>query len=158
MSTICYVGPRDTKRRHGTSYQRVNSIVVERDIKQINNQRKKSINGRLYQEHRQERGKILPVCLRQKVGGIQSGTAAPLGCWGIFIRELQDAGRMGSLMSQGGAWMAQSLLFWFFFRFYLFIHERHRHRERGRDTGRGRSRLHAGSPMQDLIPDPWITT
>ena len=25
------------------------------------------------------------------------------------------------------------------------------HRERGRDTGRGRSRLHAGSPMQDLI-------
>ena len=26
------------------------------------------------------------------------------------------------------------------------------HRERGRDTGRGRSRLHAGSPMWDLIP------
>ena len=25
-------------------------------------------------------------------------------------------------------------------------------RERGRDTGRGRSRLHAGSPMWDLIP------
>ena len=24
--------------------------------------------------------------------------------------------------------------------------------ERGRDTGRGRSRLHAGSPMWDLIP------
>ena len=24
-------------------------------------------------------------------------------------------------------------------------------RERGRDTGRGRSRLHAGSPMRDLI-------
>ena len=27
-----------------------------------------------------------------------------------------------------------------------------RERERGRDTSRGRSRLHAGSPMQDLIP------
>ena len=25
-------------------------------------------------------------------------------------------------------------------------------RERGRDTGRERSRLHAGSPMWDLIP------
>ena len=33
-----------------------------------------------------------------------------------------------------------------------------RHTERGRDTGRGRSRLHAGSPMQDLIPDPRIPT
>ena len=41
-------------------------------------------------------------------------------------------------------------------RFYLFIHERHR--ERGRDTGRGRSRLHVGSPMQDLIPGPWDHT
>ena len=30
--------------------------------------------------------------------------------------------------------------------------ERERERERGRDTGRGRSRLHAGSPMWDLIP------
>ena len=40
--------------------------------------------------------------------------------------------------------------FFFFLRFYLFIHERHTHR--GRDTGRGRSRLHAGSPMWDLIP------
>ena len=30
--------------------------------------------------------------------------------------------------------------------------ERERERERrGRDTGRGRSRLHAGSPMWDLI-------
>ena len=29
--------------------------------------------------------------------------------------------------------------------------ERQRERERGRDTGRGRSRLHAGSPMWDLI-------
>ena len=29
-----------------------------------------------------------------------------------------------------------------------------RERERGRDTGRGRSRLHAGSPMQDLILGP----
>ena len=37
-----------------------------------------------------------------------------------------------------------SFLFFIFKRFYLFIHER------GRD--RGRSRLHAGSPMWDLIP------
>ena len=37
----------------------------------------------------------------------------------------------------------------FFLRFYLFIHERVT--ERGRDIGRGRSRLHAGSPMWDLI-------
>ena len=29
--------------------------------------------------------------------------------------------------------------------------ERERERERGKDTGRGRSRLHAGSPMWDLI-------
>ena len=27
-----------------------------------------------------------------------------------------------------------------------------RDKEKGRDTGRGRSRLHAGSPIQDLIP------
>ena len=26
-------------------------------------------------------------------------------------------------------------------------------RERGRDTGRGKSRLHAGSPTRDSIPD-----
>ena len=31
-------------------------------------------------------------------------------------------------------------------------------RERGRDTDRGRNRLLAGSPMQDSIPDPGITT
>ena len=31
---------------------------------------------------------------------------------------------------------------------------RERERERGGDTGRGRSRLHAGSPMWDLIPGP----
>ena len=30
--------------------------------------------------------------------------------------------------------------------------ERERERERGKDTGRGRSRLHAESPMWDLIP------
>ena len=35
--------------------------------------------------------------------------------------------------------------------------ERERERERGRDTGRGRSRLHAGSLMWNLIPDPKIT-
>ena len=29
--------------------------------------------------------------------------------------------------------------------------KRERERERGKDTVRGRSRLHAGSPMQDLI-------
>ena len=39
-----------------------------------------------------------------------------------------------------------------FLGFYLFIHERHR--ERGRDTDRGRSRLHARSPMWDLI---WVS-
>ena len=27
-------------------------------------------------------------------------------------------------------------------------------KKRGRDTGRGRNRLHAGSPMRDLIPGP----
>ena len=38
-------------------------------------------------------------------------------------------------------------------RFYLFMRERERERERerGRDVGRGRSRLHAGSPIWDLI-------
>ena len=51
----------------------------------------------------------------------------------------------------------------FFFKI-LFIHswetqrerekETGKERERGRDTGRGRSRLHAGSPMWDLIPGP----
>ena len=35
---------------------------------------------------------------------------------------------------------------------YLFIHERHT--ERGRDTGRRTSRLHAVSPMPDLIQGP----
>ena len=30
--------------------------------------------------------------------------------------------------------------------------EREREREVGRDIGRGRSRLHAGSPTQDLVP------
>ena len=39
---------------------------------------------------------------------------------------------------------------------YLFIRDTHRERERSRDLGRGRSRLHAGSPMWDLIPDPGI--
>ena len=39
----------------------------------------------------------------------------------------------------------------FFFQI-LFIYSRETQIERGRDTGRGRSRLHAGSPMWDLIP------
>ena len=36
------------------------------------------------------------------------------------------------------------------------MRERERERERSRDIGRGRSRLLAGSPMKDLIPDPGI--
>ena len=32
-----------------------------------------------------------------------------------------------------------------------------RERERGRDIGRGRSRLHAGSPIWDLIPGPPVS-
>ena len=50
----------------------------------------------------------------------------------------------------------------YFFLMILFIYswnthtQRERERERGRDPGRGRSRLHAGSPMWDLIPDPRI--
>ena len=39
------------------------------------------------------------------------------------------------------------------FKIYLFIHERQR--DRDRDTGRGRSRLPSGSPMLDLIREPW---
>ena len=35
---------------------------------------------------------------------------------------------------------------------YLFM--RGTEREKGRDTGRWRSRLHAGSPMRDSIPEP----
>nr|XP_055162229.1 translation initiation factor IF-2-like isoform X1 [Nyctereutes procyonoides] len=37
---------------------------------------------------------------------------------------------------------------------YLFMRDTHTHRERGRDAGRGRSRLHAGSPTWDSIPEP----
>ena len=35
---------------------------------------------------------------------------------------------------------------------YLFMRDRERKRMRGRGTGWGKSRLHAGSPMWDLIP------
>ena len=35
------------------------------------------------------------------------------------------------------------------------MRDRERETERGRDTGRGKSRLHAGSPMWDLIPGLW---
>ena len=41
-----------------------------------------------------------------------------------------------------------------FLRVYLFIYSWETQRERCRDTGRGRSRLHAGTPMLDLIPGP----
>ena len=41
----------------------------------------------------------------------------------------------------------------FIFLIYLFM----RPRERGSDIGRGRSRVHAGSPMWDLIPGPRTT-
>ena len=41
-------------------------------------------------------------------------------------------------------------------RSYLFIHKRHT--GRSRDIGRRRSRLHAGSLMWDLIPDPRIVS
>ena len=44
----------------------------------------------------------------------------------------------------------------FFFLKRLFIHERHT--ERGRDIGRGRNRLHAGSPLWDLILRLWDHT
>ena len=40
-----------------------------------------------------------------------------------------------------------------FFKDFIYLFMRDIERERGRDTGRGRSRLHAGSPMWDLIPD-----
>ena len=41
----------------------------------------------------------------------------------------------------------------FFKKSYLFIYSLKT--ERSRDIGRGRSRLPAGSPMQDSIPEPW---
>ena len=41
-------------------------------------------------------------------------------------------------------------LFFYFFK-YLFTYSFRESEERGRDTGRGRSRLHAQSPMWDLI-------
>ena len=41
------------------------------------------------------------------------------------------------------------------FFFKDFIYSWVTQRERGRDTGRGRSRLPAGNPMLDLIPQPW---
>ena len=48
--------------------------------------------------------------------------------------------------------VGQNLSSFFVFKRYLFIHEKQR--ERGRDIGRERRRLHAGSPMQDLILGP----
>ena len=42
----------------------------------------------------------------------------------------------------------------FFFKDFIYLFMRDRERERGRDPGRGRSRLHAGSPIWDSIPDP----
>ena len=40
-------------------------------------------------------------------------------------------------------------VFAFFKKYFIYLFMRDT--ERGRDTGRGRSRLHAGSPMWDLI-------
>ena len=62
-----------------------------------------------------------------------------------------------------GAWVAQLVnpVILLFLLKVLFIYswETDRQTDRqtdriGRDTGRGRSRLHAGSPMWDLIPEP----
>ena len=61
--------------------------------------------------------------------------------------------------------MRQNYYLLYFFKkdfIYLFMRNTHTHtqreteteKERDRDTGRGRSRLHAGSPMWDLIPKP----
>ena len=41
-------------------------------------------------------------------------------------------------------------IYLFILKIYLFMVDRERERER--EGGRGRSRLHAGSPMWDLIP------
>ena len=41
----------------------------------------------------------------------------------------------------------------YFLKIYLFMIDS---TERGRDIGRGRSRLLAGSPIQDSIPNPGI--
>ena len=48
------------------------------------------------------------------------------------------------------------LFLWFIFLKILFFYSWETQRERGRKIGRGRSRLHAGSPMRDLIPGPWV--
>ena len=56
----------------------------------------------------------------------------------------------GSLVWLLGCGCCLDILFFFFLRFYLFMRER----ERGRDTGRGKSKLPAGSPMRDSIPEP----
>ena len=76
----------------------------------------------------------------------------------LFISPLKWKFR-GSGLGQGWIQLPNilnNIFLFFFFRiiYLLLIHERHRERGRdtGRDTGRGRSRLHAGSPMQDLIP------
>ena len=50
----------------------------------------------------------------------------------------------------------QLLMFPYFFLKILFIYSWETHRERDRGTGKGRGRLHAGSPMRDLIPGPRI--
>ena len=48
-------------------------------------------------------------------------------------------------------WRVLIIKFFFFFNLFMRNTERERERERGRDTGRGISRLHAGSPIWDLI-------
>ena len=75
--------------------------------------------------------------------------------WGHHIvdddKEEEDDYYGNICMAQSGNCYAEGIYKNFFFNFiYLFM--RDTDRERGRDTGRGRSRLHAGSPMWDLIP------
>ena len=53
--------------------------------------------------------------------------------------------------------ISEDILVFLFKKKFLFIYSWGTQRGRGRDTGTGRSRLPAGSPMWDSIPDPGIT-
>ena len=76
--------------------------------------------------------------------------------WG-YTREMQDPTEraLNGLNSNNWGTKISSIspILLFLKRFCLLICKRHT--ERGRDTGRGRSRLHAGSPTWDSIPEPW---